>query len=218
MGLFGNKTEKKNAKARGDSEVQGSEAAPGSSAPPAPAAGPARRSLPTRLARKVACCACEYWGKMPMAERNRAIIAVLSGALLAGWLVGVSVMLASARDGGGEGAEGSALARGRELQYQRMLLASTGKEESTSVTLIVMSIMGNLFGPLFIFYGYQIPHLTIVVNALQSAGIASYTESIMNMETLNAEAAGGRVMPQQVLDLIRVVIFAFSITVRNTLC
>ena len=153
MGLLSRQAKAK-AETRDNAEEKDVEAAPGSSAPV-----PAQRSRPARLANKIVCCACDYWSEMPRAEQNRAIVAVLNGALLAGWLIGVSVMLAVASEGQEVPGTEGVLARGRELQYRRMLQTNSGRE-STSVTLIVMSIMGNLFGPLFIFYGYQIPHLT----------------------------------------------------------
>jgi hypothetical protein len=77
---------------------------------------------------------------------------------------------------------------------------------------VVAGMFGYTVGPLMLVYGYKIREFVVVLNSLISNGIDSFVDSITYMETLNAQASGGRLMPDQIASLLSILLSAFTLS------
>jgi hypothetical protein len=77
---------------------------------------------------------------------------------------------------------------------------------------VVAGMFGYTLGPLMLVYGYKIREFVVVLNSLISNGIDNFVESVTYMETLNAQASGGRLMPDQIGNLLNILLSAFTLS------
>jgi hypothetical protein len=67
-------------------------------------------------------------------------------------------------------------------------------------------------GPLLLFYGFRVKKILLVLNSLISSGINSVLESIAYVEMLSAGISEGRLMPEQLAELLSVLLGAFMLS------
>lgn len=102
---------------------------------------------------------------------------------------------------------------------------------------VLAALFGYTVGPLMLFYGFKIKELIVVLNSLiangnvivclvtvsslfhafsfVTSGIDSFVGAIAYMNTMNAEASGGSLMPSQMGDLLGILLASFTLAVAS---
>ena len=62
---------------------------------------------------------------------------------------------------------------------------------------VLAALFGYTVGPLMLCYGFKIKELIVVLNSLIANGINSFVGALAYLETLNADKAGGNLLPSQ---------------------
>ena len=83
--------------------------------------------------------------------------------------------------------------------------------ESTALTALV----GYTLGPLMLIYGHRIEETIVILNSLVTAGVGSFIESMKYLRELNADVSGGRVMPMQIVNLLKICLGAFALSTTS---
>lgn len=79
----------------------------------------------------------------------------------------------------------------------------------------VSAIFGYTLGPLMLIYGHRIEETIVILNSLVTAGVDSFIESVQYMEQLNRDISGGKVMPGQIVNLLGIMLGAFSLSTTS---
>lgn len=79
----------------------------------------------------------------------------------------------------------------------------------------VSAVFGYTVGPLMLIYGHRIEETIVILNSLVTAGVDSFIESMQYLEDLNRDISGGRVMPGQIVNLLGIMLGAFSLSTTS---
>eukprot|EP00937_MAST-01D_sp_MAST-1D-sp2_P000296 g296.t1 len=89
---------------------------------------------------------------------------------------------------------------------------STGNSRSVQ---LAAAMFAYLFGPMMLFYGHKIDATIVILNALIASGMSSFIQSVQYMAVVNADVSGGRLMPAQIANLVKVLLSAFTLSVTS---
>ena len=79
----------------------------------------------------------------------------------------------------------------------------------------VSAVFGYTVGPLMLIYGHRIEETIVILNSLVSAGIGSFIETVQYLEEINRDISGGRIMPMQIINLLKVFLGAFALSTTS---